>query len=41
MILPCVHIFHSKCIRDWFGSKDTCPICKFKLTPENINRNFE
>ena len=41
MILPCVHIFHSQCIRDWFGSKDTCPICKFKLTPENINRNFE
>ena len=41
IILPCIHIFHSKCIKSWFSGKDECPICKFKLTPENIERNYE
>ena len=25
--LPCFHIFHIKCISDWFKKKTTCPIC--------------
>jgi len=29
--LPCLHIFHEKCIKKWFGEKSTCPVCKFKI----------
>ena len=28
MILPCLHRFHSACIREWFGRRNTCPNCK-------------
>lgn len=26
--LPCLHIFHSNCIEQWFREQSTCPICK-------------
>ena len=29
-LLPCVHLFHKNC--------NSCPICKFELTRENINK---
>jgi hypothetical protein len=29
--LPCLHLFHEKCIKKWFGEKSTCPVCKFKI----------
>lgn len=28
IILPCTHLFHSECIRNWFQRNNTCPICK-------------
>ncbi len=37
IILPCIHLFHTNCIKNWLKTQNTCPICKFKLTGENIN----
>ena len=31
MNLPCVHIFHSNCIKKWMKRQDICPICKNKI----------
>ena len=39
--LPCIHFFHPKCINKWIENKNECPICKFVLTEENINRKLK
>ena len=31
MILPCIHIFHSNCIKKWLKRQNICPICKNKI----------
>jgi len=35
--LPCIHAYHSKCIKEWLNRSNECPICKFKITKETLN----
>ena len=35
--LPCIHAFHSNCIKKWLKGSKECPICKFKITNETLN----
>ena len=31
LLIPCGHMFHESCIKEWLEKNSTCPICKFKL----------
>ena len=35
IILPCIHIFHSECIKKWMKNNGICPICKLKINSNN------
>lgn len=35
--LPCIHFFHTFCIKNWLNTQNTCPICKYKLTRNNVH----
>jgi len=34
IILPCLHLFHSTCIKKWIKIKDFCPLCKNAINPK-------
>lgn len=29
LILPCSHMFHAKCLEEWFHHNTTCPLCRY------------
>ena len=31
IILPCMHLFHSNCIKEWINVKNKCPICNLDV----------
>ena len=39
--LPCMHSFHCNCIERWIKKKNYCPICKFKISFENLKESLE
>ena len=40
IILPCIHIFHSECIKKWMKKNGVCPICKFKIDSNNNDNPY-
>ena len=36
IILPCLHFYHSECIKKWFESKNICPNCKSEINEKNV-----
>jgi len=34
--LPCLHIYHTKCIDKWLLRNRTCPICKFDINRSSL-----
>ena len=37
--LPCFHMFHSNCVKDWFKSQNSCPICKYEISMKKLREN--
>jgi hypothetical protein len=35
ILLPCLHSFHSSCIKKWLSKNVTCPICRKDINKEN------
>ena len=40
IILPCIHIFHSECIKKWMKKNGVCPICKFRIDSNNNDNPY-
>ncbi len=38
--LPCniKHYFHTECITEWLKNKPECPLCRYKITVEELER---
>ena len=37
MITPCLHVFHSECLEEWFKMKKECPNCRTEITQDMYN----
>jgi hypothetical protein len=39
--LPCKHIFHDACVREWLKREATCPVCRKVLGPKPARHTEE
>ena len=37
--LPCLHIFHTECLKDWIMRNTWCPICKMDFSLDSLFKN--
>lgn len=38
--LPCLHMFHPECVREWLEEHQSCPVCKLDLHPTHAHRRL-
>jgi len=40
IIKKCGHAFHTKCIKEWFKERNTCPMCRSELNDNHDGRDI-
>ena len=38
-VLPCDHLFHADCLKEWIKRRNVCPLCQTKLAEEKDDSN--
>merc|ERR1719491_463581 len=33
--IPCGHLYHEECVKDWLRKSNECPVCRFELPTDD------